>query len=116
MTNYDRIAETPEALGAFLASLPIANAPWDDEFHKQFCADCHYLGCDSCPHEQFRNNPLWWLKRETQKDYEAEWKVVPGPGGWMVGWFICGKCGGRSDTDEEICPHCKAKMKKIKWG
>ena len=64
MTNYDRIAETPEALGAFLAYLPIANAPWDDEFHKQFCADCLYLGCDSCPHEQFRNNPLWWLNRE----------------------------------------------------
>lgn len=73
MKNFERIAGSPEALGAFLASMPVANAPWDDEFHKQFCADCLYLGCDSCPHEQFRNNPLWWLNKETAQeapDYE----------------------------------------------
>ena len=71
MTNYDRITETPEALGAFLAALTIENGPWDDEFHKRFCADCLYLGCDTCPHEKFRNNPLWWLNQtaaEKQKE------------------------------------------------
>lgn len=51
-----------------------------------------------------------------EKDYEAEWKVEPGPGGWAVGWFVCGKCGKKSAEDKEICPNCKAKMKKIKWG
>lgn len=46
---------------------------------------------------------------------EAEWKVIPGPGGWSVGWFECGRCGARSATDDCRCAACGAKMKKIKW-
>lgn len=37
MTNFEKITETPEALGEFLASLPVADGPWDAEFHKAFC-------------------------------------------------------------------------------
>ena len=40
MTNYERITATPEALGAFLETLPIASGPWDVEFHRTFCKDC----------------------------------------------------------------------------
>ena len=36
MTNFEKITETPEALGEFLASLPVATGSWDEEFHR-----CH---------------------------------------------------------------------------
>ena len=64
MTNFEKIAETPEALGEFLASLPVADGPWDVEFRKAFCAKCERENCDGkrCPHKAERNNPLWWLK------------------------------------------------------
>ena len=63
MTNYERITATPEALGAFLETLPIASGPWDVEFHRTFCKDCTAANCDggNCPHNAQRNNPLWWL-------------------------------------------------------
>ena len=38
MSNFEKITATPEALGAFLASLPVATGPWDEEFHRTFCA------------------------------------------------------------------------------
>ena len=64
MTNFEKITETPEALGEFLASLPVADGPWDAEFHKAFCDNCKRKNCDGkrCPHKAERNNPLWWLK------------------------------------------------------
>ena len=46
MTNYERITATPEALGAFLETLPIASGPWDVEFHRTFCKDCTAANCD----------------------------------------------------------------------
>ncbi len=63
MTNYERITATPEALGAFLETLPIASGPWDVEFHRTFCKDCTAANCDggNCPNNAQRNNPLWWL-------------------------------------------------------
>ena len=33
MNNFERITASPEALGAFLASLHILQGPWDDAFH-----------------------------------------------------------------------------------
>lgn len=30
MNNFERITASPEALGAFLASLPVLQGPWDD--------------------------------------------------------------------------------------
>ena len=63
MTNYERITATPEALGAFLETPPIASGSWDVEFHRTFCKDCTAANCDggNCPHNAQRNNPLWWL-------------------------------------------------------
>ena len=60
-TNFDAITRSPSRLGGFLRSLPILEAPWDDEFHKRYCAKCPSPDCDYCPHERFRNNPEWWL-------------------------------------------------------
>ena len=62
MTNFDRIAASPEALGAFLASLPCLGGPWDDAFHRHFCDHCKAENCDACQHEAKRNNPAWWLE------------------------------------------------------
>lgn len=61
MTNFEKITKSPEALGAFLASLPCIDGPWDTEFHKQYCSVCVEPECDRCPNEDFRGNPGWWL-------------------------------------------------------
>ena len=61
MTNYEKITKSPEALGAFLASLPCIDGPWDTEFHKQYCSVCVEPECDRCPNKDFRGNPGWWL-------------------------------------------------------
>lgn len=63
MSNFEKIMATPEALGAFLASLSVATGPWDESFHEKFCASCEREDCDTenCPHKDERNNPLWWL-------------------------------------------------------
>ena len=44
MTNFEKITETPEALGELLASLTVIDSPWEDAFHKAFCADCERGG------------------------------------------------------------------------
>lgn len=74
MSNYERIAETPEALGAFLAALPIASGPWDVKFHKTFCNACTAANCDgeNCPHSAERNNPLWWLNQEEEDGKQGQ--------------------------------------------
>lgn len=66
MNNFERITASPEAMGAFLASLPLLQGPWDDAFHRTFCDTCRVEDCDAegCPHQAERNNPTWWLKRE----------------------------------------------------
>ena len=63
MSNFKKITATPEALGAFLASLSVATGPWDESFHEKFCASCEREDCNTehCPHKDERNNPLWWL-------------------------------------------------------
>ena len=63
MTNFEKITASPEALGEFLASLPVATGPWDKEFHRAFCDSCGRENCDRkrCQHQDKRNNPLWWL-------------------------------------------------------
>lgn len=61
MSNFDRITKSPEALGNFLASLPVLSGPWDDDFHRTFCDRCD---AENCNHQAERDNPLWWLKRE----------------------------------------------------
>lgn len=64
MNNFERITASPEALGAFLASLPVLQGPWDDAFHRAFCDTCDAENCDAenCAHPTERDNPTWWLK------------------------------------------------------
>ena len=68
MTNFEKIAASPETLGTFLASLPIASGPWDEAFHRTFCDGCQVEDCDGqgCPHKVERGNPLWWLMQEAE--------------------------------------------------
>ena len=70
MTNFEKFAETPEALGELLASLTVIDSPWEDAFHKAFCAKCERENCDGkrCPHKAERNNPLWWLMQEAREE------------------------------------------------
>jgi len=61
MSNFEKVAASPETLGAFLASLPIADGPWDGQFHRQSCDGCKQT-CNHCQYKDKRNNPTWWLK------------------------------------------------------
>lgn len=65
MTNFEKVAASSETLGAFLASLPIATGPWDEQFHRLFCDSCEAENCDAenCPHKAERSNPTWWLNQ-----------------------------------------------------
>ena len=76
MTQFEKITESPETLGAFLAALPVIDGPWNKEFHERYCTDCLYLGCDACPHEEFRNNPGWWLTLETDGGHAERYAVI----------------------------------------
>ena len=64
VTQFEKITESPETLGAFLAALPVIDGPWDTEFQARFCAGCAAENCDACPNQRFRNNPGWWLTLE----------------------------------------------------
>jgi len=65
MSNFEKVAASPEALGAFLFSLHVATGPWDESFYRDFCDSCERENCDveHCPHQDERNNPTWWLKQ-----------------------------------------------------
>ena len=67
MNNFEKLTKGPDALGAFLRTLPVLEGPWDTEFHDRFCAGCAAENCDTCPNEEFRNNPEWWLTLEVGK-------------------------------------------------
>lgn len=67
MTNFEQITQSPEALAAFLSSLPCIEGPWNEEFHKCFCDACIAPECDRCPNEDFRGNPGWWLSLAVEK-------------------------------------------------
>lgn len=60
-TVFEAITKDAPTLAGFLRSLPVLEAPWDDAFHKRYCAGCGKQDCDVCPNEEFRNNPEWWL-------------------------------------------------------
>lgn len=73
MSNFEKITATPEALGAFLDSLSIADGPWDEAFHRMFCGGCQSENCDAenCPHQNERNNPLWWLVQTAEGEQDT---------------------------------------------
>jgi len=64
MNEFERITQSPEALGSFLASLPVLTGPWVELFNRVFCDPCPADNCDHCPHQAERNNPTWWLSQE----------------------------------------------------
>lgn len=63
-TVFEKITESKEALGELLASLPVADSPWDKAFQKRYCNSCTLENCGPCPHEEQRSNPVWWLGLE----------------------------------------------------
>ncbi len=73
MSNFEKVAASPETLGAFLSSLHVATGPWDESFHRDFCDSCERENCDveHCPHQDERNNPTWWLKLGRAQGTEA---------------------------------------------
>lgn len=83
MTNFEKLTASPEALAAFLSAIPVADSPWDDAFHKQFCHGCGLENCDHCPHEAERNNPAWWLvqtaEETTPQQENLNWIVLSMP-------------------------------------
>ena len=64
MTNFEKITETSDTLGEFLASLTTVGGPWEEAFHRTFSDGCPAENCDTvnCPHNAERNNPTWRLK------------------------------------------------------
>lgn len=60
MNNYQSITASPEALAAFLGSIPAIETPWDDAFHRLYCSSCSAADCDDCRRPE-RDSPLWWL-------------------------------------------------------
>ena len=65
-TVFEAITKDKPTLAGFLRSLPVLEAPWDDAFHKQYCAGCSAENCDVCPNEEFRSNPDWWLSLDAE--------------------------------------------------
>lgn len=59
-SNFEKITASPEALAAFLSSLPVLSGPWDEAFHRRYCDACPAENCDGCENRAL-NNPLWWL-------------------------------------------------------
>mgnify|MGYP006974119280 CR=1 FL=1 len=58
MNNFEEITKNPETLGAFLRGLPVIEAPWDEEFQREYCAGCGKVSCDDgspCPYRDFEN-------------------------------------------------------------
>ena len=45
MNNYQSITASPEALAAFLGSIPAIETPWDDAFHRLYCSSCAAADC-----------------------------------------------------------------------
>ena len=40
MDNFQSITASPEALAAFLGSIPAIETPWDEAFHRLCCSSC----------------------------------------------------------------------------
>ena len=57
MNNYQSITASPEALAAFLGSIPAIETPWDDAFHRLYCSSCAASDCDDCRRPE-RDSPL----------------------------------------------------------
>ena len=52
-TNFEKITASPEALAAFLSSLPVLSGPWDEAFHRRYCDACPVEECGEYYHHLF---------------------------------------------------------------
>ena len=77
MNNFQQITRSPEALGAFLRSLPCVEGPWDKDFQARFCAGCAAENCDACPNGTARNSPAWWLGLEAAEQEAPQVAATP---------------------------------------
>lgn len=66
-TNFEKITASPEALAAFLSSLPLLAGPWDEAFHRRYCDACSAEECGGCENKAL-NNPFWWLSLAAEAD------------------------------------------------
>ena len=66
-TNFEKITASPEALAAFLSSLPVLSGPWDEAFHRRYCDACSAEECGGCENKAL-NNPFWWLSLAAEAD------------------------------------------------
>ena len=66
MNNYEKYPSSPEMLEKLLKEVATkAEKPWEIAFNRIFCDECeHDTGPDVCPHEEYRDNPGWWLGLE----------------------------------------------------
>ena len=62
-TVFEAVTKDTPTLAALLGSLPVLEAPWDDEFHKRFCSSCDAENCDAenCPNNASPHSPAWSL-------------------------------------------------------
>lgn len=99
MTNFERITKTPETLGAFLSALPCIEGPWNEEFQQRFCAACIEPECESCPHEDCRNAPAWWLTLGAGRVEEQGTVVIDLE---------------LAETERELAPEKRAEMERLR--
>lgn len=104
VTNFQRITRSPEALAAFLRSLSVLSAPWDDAFHSRVCDGCEAEDCDSCRREE-RDNPLWWLDLAAEGEESTETREPTLPEVAREYLRICDRdCGGDRSVGLPPCP------------
>ena len=128
MNNYQSITASPEALAAFLGSIPAIETPWDGAFHRLYCSSCSAADCDDCRRPE-RDSPLWWLglpaaeaeSREMNADFshtcEGCEHVVTEPWAKDIISYRCfapGRCKGRVVGVKRFDPYIPAWCPKLK--
>lgn len=69
MTEFQRITASEDAMATMLEGLPTMSGPWDDAFHRAYCATCQMEDCagENCPHQEIRRARIrWWMKQEVK--------------------------------------------------
>lgn len=126
MNNYQSITASPEALAAFLGSIPAIETPWDGAFHRLYCSSCSAADCDDCRRPE-RDSPLWWLGLpadgggEMNADFshtcEGCEHVVTEPWAKDIISYRCfapGRCKGRVVGVKRFDPYIPAWCPKLK--
>ena len=121
MNNFEKITASSEALAEFLASLPVTTGPWEKEFQKALCAVCEREDCDGepCPHQDKRNNPLWWLTKTAEDERETAERaanIVVWKNGQVVlerpRFCTCPRCRTEWHRPDALyCCQCGAELK-----